>query len=328
MKRRQFLGRALAGALLGPAVAPLARAAGYPDKPIRIVIPFEPGGPTDILVRAITPILNHELKQNIIVENKGGAGGSIGSAYVARANDEGYTLLAGGSPTVITPFFMPNQPFDTQRDLVAVAPLCTSPYYLVVNSSLPANSVRDLIAMAKKSPGTLTYASSGVGNRPHVAGAQFAILTGTDMTHVPYKGTAPATNDLLAGRVTFMFTGMATVRGHIQAGKLKVLAVATPKRDPEFPNVPTLAEAGVPDYYPNVWYGLLGPANMPQQARQKVNRAVQLALRDPAVEKQYAVFGATPYIAGVKDFQAFYDGEIKQWHDFFQAHPELLKEQS
>jgi len=328
MIRRQLLGSIALGALLGLIGLPAASAAGADDKPIRIIIPFEAGGPTDILVRAIAPIMTRELKQNIIIENKGGAGGSIGAAYVARASGDSYTLLAGGSPTVISPFFMPDQPFDTQRDLSAVAPLCTSPYYLIVNSELPVNSVQDLIAMAKKAPGTVTYASSGIGNRPHVAGAQFGVLTGTSLVHVPYKGTAPATNDLLAGRVTFAFFGMATVRGHIQSGQLKVLAVATPQRDPEFPNVPTLAEAGVPNFYPNIWYGLLAPANMPAETKQRINRAVQVALNDPAVAKQYAIFGATPFLADVPKFQAFYSGEIKQWRDFFQANPNLLKEPS
>jgi tripartite-type tricarboxylate transporter receptor subunit TctC len=298
----------------------------YPDKPIHIIIPFEPGGPTDIMVRAIAPILTKELGQNIIIENKGGAGGNIASAYVARAPKDGYTLLAGGSPTVISPFFLKDVNFDTKRDFVAVAPMSRSPYYIVVQKDLPVNSVQELIAMAKKNPGAVTYASSGIGNRPHVAGAQFAVLTGTKLTHVPYKGTAPATNDLLAGRVTFMFIGMATVRGHIQAGKLKVLAVATQKRDPDFPDVPTLAEAGVPNYYPDVWYGMLAPSGIPEEARQKLNKAIEKALHDPEVIKQYNVLGAPPFYGDADQFQAFYVKEIDDWSKFFRENPEILKE--
>lgn len=328
MNRRQLLRGAMfvaAGGLFTPL---LAHATGYPDRPIRIVIPFEPGGPTDLLVRAIAPIMTEELDQTIVIENKGGAGGSIGATSVARAQADGYTLLAGGSPTVQTPHFLREKPFDTHRDFTALAPLCITPYYLVVNSKLPVDSVSGLVEMAKRSPDTVSYASSGVGNGPHLAGVQFAERTRTRLMHVPYKGTAPATNDLLAGRVTFMFTSMATLRGHIQSGALKVLAVATPKRDPAFPDVQTLAEAGIPDFFPSVWYGLLAPTGMPEEAKQKINDAVRVALKDPDVIELYAKFGAVPYIAGTQEFQAFYDGEVKQWDDFFMANPNLVKESS
>jgi tripartite-type tricarboxylate transporter receptor subunit TctC len=322
MTRRLLLAAAAVCALAAAAPA----SAAFPDKPIHIIIPFDAGGPTDVMVRAIAPILNRELGQNIIIENKGGAGGNIGSAYVARSEKDGYTLLAGGSPTVISPFFVKDLTFDTRRDLTAVAPLSRSPYYIVVNKELPVNSVQELIALAKKQPGTVTYASSGIGNRPHVAGAQFGVLTGTKLTHVPYKGTAPATNDLLAGRITFMFIGMATVRGHIQSGRLKVLAVATQQRDPDFPDVPTLAEAGVPNYYPDVWYGLLAPSGIPDDAKQKIAKAVDKALHDPEVIKQYANLGAPPFYADPAKFQAFYVDEIDQWTQFFRDHPEILKD--
>jgi len=324
--QRKIFGMAMLFAAIAlVATSPARSNSSYPNKPIRILIPFEPGGPTDLFVRAIAPIMTQELKQNIIIENKPGAGGSIAAAYVARSPGDGYTLLAGGSPTVLTPHFIPGVPFDAKRDFTAVAPLCITPYYLVVNQKLPVNSVHDLVEMAKKSPGSVTYASSGVGNGPHVAGARFGVLTDTKLTHVPYKGTAPATNDLLAGRVTFMFLSMTTVRGYIQSGLLKVLAVATPQRDPEFPDVPTLAEVGLPNFYPKVWYGLLAPSGMPEEAKKKINLAVAHALREPAVVKQYAKYGANPFVSGVQKFQSFYDDDIKQWHDFFESHPDLLK---
>jgi len=323
MRRRSLL--AGAGAALA---APRAVAAPFPSAPIRVVIPFEPGGPSDVMVRAIAPVVTRRLGGGIVVDNRSGAGGNIASALVARAEPDGHTLLAGGSPTVISPHFIPGLGFDVGRDLVAVAPLSLSPYYVVVNDALPARTVAELVEMARRAPGAVTYASSGIGNRPHVAGAQFAVLTGTRMTHVPYRGTAPATNDLLAGRVTFLFTGMATVRGHVQAGKLRVLAVCTPERDPDFPDVPTLAEAGVPDYFPNVWYGLMAPAGTGAETRRTIADAVGAALRDPEVARQYATLGAAPMLMGVDAFQAFYDAEVRRWDAFFRDNPDILKEPS
>ena len=256
MQRRALMAAFAALAL----AAPGARAAErFPDKPITAIIPFEPGGPTDAMVRAVAPSMTQRLGQAIVVVNRSGAGGNIGATVVARADKDGYTLLAGGSPTVISPHFMKGLAFDPLRDLTGVAALCSGPYYIVVNSELPVRTVPELIAMAKKNPRTVTYASSGVGNRPHVAGAQFAVLTGTQMVHVPYKGTAPATNDLLGNRVTFMFTGLTTVRAHIQSGRLRALAVCTPARDPDFPDVPTLAEGGGPRLLPRRLVRAAGP---------------------------------------------------------------------
>jgi tripartite-type tricarboxylate transporter receptor subunit TctC len=325
MNRRSLIAQAGLLAL----AAPGTRAApSFPTKPIRIVVPFEPGGPSDVMVRAIGPILTRETGQSLIVENRSGAGGNIAAAYVARADKDGYTLLAGGSPTVISPYFVQGLTFDPQRDFTAIAALSASPYYIVVKADLPVHSVQDLVEMARQRPGTVTYASSGVGNRPHLAGAQFGALTGTQMIHVPYRGTAPATNDLLAGRVTFMFIGMATVREHILAGSLKMLAVCTPERDPDFPNVPTLAEAGVPSFYPSVWYGILGPTGMPEDAKQIIATVTVKALRDSDIARRYVALGAPPLIMTSAEFQEFYDAENQTWSDFFQANPDIVKDQT
>lgn len=325
MKRHQLLSTAAVCAFSALSTIHPAHASGYPERPIRIVVPFEPGGPTDLLVRAIAPILKDKLGQSIVVENRGGAGGLIGAGVAARADGDGYTLLAGGSPTVQAPHFVATKPFNTRKDFTAVAPLAVTPYYLVVNSKLPANTVAELIKMAKDKPGTVTYASSGVGNGPHLAGLQMESLTGTSMVHVPYKGTAPATNDLVADRVTMMFGSMANLRSHIQSGSLKALAVATLERDPDMPNVPTLAEAGIPNFYPSVWYGLLAPSGMSEDAKKKINDAVLVALKDPQVIQLYAKFGAIPYLDNVENFQKFYETDIQLWDDFFKARPELAK---
>jgi tripartite-type tricarboxylate transporter receptor subunit TctC len=298
----------------------------YPVKPITVVIPFEVGGPTDILIRAIEPSVSRELGQPLIIENKGGAGSVIGAGYVARSQPDGYTFLVGGSPTSINASFVRNLPYDTQRDLTAVSALAKTNYFLIASGHLPVDSVQELIALAKRSPGTVTYASSGLGNRPHLAGAQFALLTHTNLLHVPYKGTGPATNDLVAGHVNIMFGGLVTVLPFIKSHQLKALAVAMPHRDPALPDVPTLAEAGVPNFYPDVWYGLLTRRGTPESIKEKVGRAVQKALLDPATAKRYAAMGAVPFIADTKQFQAFFDADVTLWHNFFAAHPDMRGE--
>ncbi len=309
--------------LMVPATASLA---AYPEKPIRIIIPFDAGGPTDVLIRSIAPILTQDLGQNIVIENKGGAGSVIGVGYVAHAKPDGYTLVVGGSPTPINASFMPNLPYDTEKDLTAIAPLARTPYFLIAGSKFPVNSVKDLIAYAKAHPGQVTYASSGIGNRPHLAGAQFGILTGTQLLHVPFKGTAPATTALLSGEVNIMFAGLATVLPNLQAGQLKVLAVATPKRSSFLPNAPTLGEEGIPNFYPDVWYGLLAPGGTPQAIKDRLAQAVNKALKSPDTVKLYASLGAVPFISTPAQFQTFFDGEVNEWRDFFKTNPSLLKE--
>jgi tripartite-type tricarboxylate transporter receptor subunit TctC len=301
-------------------------AESYPSKPIYIVIPFEVGGPTDILIRAIEPIVTKEMGQPVIIENKGGAGSVIGASYVARSAPDGYTFLVGGSPTSINASFVRKLPYDTEKDLAAVSPLAKTNYFLIASGHLPVNSVQELIALAKRSPGTITYASSGLGNRPHLAGAQFALLTHTKLLHVPYKGTGPATNDLVAGHVDIMFGGLVTAFPFVKSHQLKALAVAMPHRDPALPDVPTLAEAGVPDFYPDVWYGLLTRNGTPQAIKEKMSHAVQKALANPETVKRYAAMGATPFVGDTRQFQSFFDADVKVWHDFFQANPDMRGE--
>ena len=289
----------MAGALLS---SPAALAQAFPNKPLRLICPFPPGGAVDIASRAIAQELSKNLGQPVTVENRPGAGGNIGGAEAARANPDGYTIFMTTSGIqAINPVLYTKMPFDPNKDLVPVSALVSLNNVLVLHPSIKANSVADVIAMAKSQPGTINYASSGSGTSIHMSGEMFKSLTGVNMTHIPYKGSAPAMTDLLGGQVMMMFDNIPSAIPHIKSGKLKALATTGSKRDPLLPELPTLAEAGVAGYESGVWFGLAVPANTPRDVVMKLNAEAIKGTRSPEFVKRmtelgYNIMGTSPEV--------------------------------
>lgn len=278
----------------GVAAVGAAAAQGYPTKAVTIVVPFPPGGTTDVLARTIAQKINEDWGQPVIVENKPGAGATIGAAQVAKAPADGYTLLMGAVHHAIATSVYPKLPYDFQRDFAPVTIVAMVPNVLTVNPGVPAQSVKELIAWGKANPGRLSYGSNGQGTGQHLIGEQFAAMSGLDLLHVPYKGSGPLTTDLIAGQVSMSFDTITPVLPHIKAGKLRALAVTTAKRSAALPEVPTLAESGLAGFDQGTWFGLLAPAGTPKEIVAKLNAEVVKILRMPEVQKRFAEIGAEP----------------------------------
>jgi tripartite-type tricarboxylate transporter receptor subunit TctC len=276
------------------------QAQAYPNKPIRLVCPFPPGGAVDIASRAIAQELSKNLGQPVTVDNKPGAGGNIGGAEVARAAPDGYTIFMTTSGIqAINPALYAKMPFDPNKDLIPVSALVSLNNVLVLHPSVKANSVSEVIALAKSQPGAINYASSGSGTSIHMSGEMFKSLANVNMTHIPYKGSAPAMNDLLGGQVMMMFDNIPSAIPHIKSGKLKALATTGAKRDPLLPDLPTLAEAGVAGYESGVWFGLAVPANTPRDVVMKLNAEANKGTKSPEFVKRmtdlgYIIMGTSP----------------------------------
>lgn len=285
--------------------------AAYPDKSIKFLVPWPPGGATDQVARILVQPLTKELGVSVFVENKGGAGGNIGTQAFVQDKPDGYSMLMATSSTnAAGPHLFANQGFDPAKDFTPVVLVCTIPNIMVVPAASPWNSLKDLINDAKQNPGKFTYGSAGIGASQHLAGAQFKTTTGLDIRHVPYKGSGPAALDLMAGHIDMMLdTGsMANIKG----GKLKALGVASEKRIPELPNVPTMKEAGVP-MTANAWYGVMLPAGAPKDVTEKLNAAFNKVLKDPEVRKQLQSIGAQIDGGSVAEFSKFSQSEIKRY---------------
>ena len=256
----------------------------WPTKPIRLVVGFAPGGGTDIIAREMAPKLSELLGAQIVIENKAGASGTIGAELVAKSAPDGYTLVMGHAiPNAIAPNVLGKLGYNPATDFTPITYIGFVPNVLVVHPSVAAQSVADLVALAKKQPGVLTYASSGIGSSQHLAGALFSQLQSVQMNHIPYKGSGQAVVDLMAGQVTMNFDTMPPVLQHIKSGKLRALAISTDKRMPQLPNVPTFSEVGIKGFDVTNWYGVLGPKGMPKEIVAKLNEAIQKTLSDPAV---------------------------------------------
>ncbi len=291
-----------------------AAAQNYPHKPIRLVVPFTPAGAVDIASRAIAIELLKQLGQPVSVENKPGAGGNLGAAEVARAAPDGYTLLMTTSGIqAINPALYAKMPFDPNKDLVPVAALVSLNNVLVLHPSVPAKSVNEVIALAKKDPGKWTYASSGNGTSIHMSGAMFTQLTGTDLLHIPYKGSGPAVTDLLAGQVNMMFDNIPSSLPHFRAGKLRALATTGAKRDPALPDLPTIAEAGVPGYESGVWFGIAAPAGTPKEIISKLNAAALRGARSPEFGKRMKDLGYNLIPGSAEEMAAMLKAELARW---------------
>ena len=274
--------------------APVALAQSYPSKPITIIVPFPPGGTTDVLARAVAQKMNEAWGQPVLVENRPGAGATIGAAQVAKAPADGYTLLMGAVHHTIATSIYPKLPYDFQKDFAPITIVATVPNVLTVNPGVPAQNVKELVAYGKSNPGKLTFGSNGQGTAQHLIGEQFAAMTGVELLHVPYKGSGPLTTDLIAGQVLMSFDTMTPVLPHIKAGKLRALAVTTAKRSASLPDLPTLAESGLTGFDQGTWFGLLAPAATPKDIVAKVNAEVVKILRMPDVQKRLFEIGAEP----------------------------------
>ena len=268
-------------------------AAAYPGKPVRLIVTFPPGGGADMIARAVGQKLFESWGQQVVVDNRGGAGGIIGTEIAARSAPDGYTLLIGASSgLVINPLLRTNLPYDPVRDFMPVSLLIVNPTLLVVNSSVPANSVKELIALAKAKPGQLNYASVGQGSPIHLAMELFKSMTGTNFVHVPYKGAGPAVTDLLAGQVQLMFNSMPSVLPHVKTGRLRGLAVGSAQRFRTVPDIPTVAEAGVPGFEAMTWFGMFAPAGTPKYIINKLNTQIVRILADPEMAHYLVIQGS------------------------------------
>jgi len=309
MIRRAFV-LAAAAAALGSACA---FADTYPERPIKIVVPFGPGGFTDVVARIIQKDLAPAIGAPIVIENRAGAGSTIGTDIVAKAKPDGYTLVMVSTTHVISPHLYRSVPYDPIRDFTPIMKIGEGPYVLVVHPSLGVSSVRDLIALAKSKPNTIDFASSGNGSSQHLVGALFATMAGAPINHVPYKGSNQAMQDVVAGVVKLSFVGMPNALANVSGGKLKALAVTSRKRAPDLPDVPTLDEAGVKGYEATIWLGLLGPVGMPADVVQKINAAMTKALSTPESRKLIASAGVEVATSTPAEFAALLQSEFDRW---------------
>ncbi len=289
-------------------------AQGYPERPIRIIVPYAPGGNIDITARTIQPGLSELLHQSIIVDNRTGAGGTIGSDLAAKAPPDGYTVLVGSSGTLtIAPSLYTRNPYNPVRDFAPVSFVSTVPLVVEVHPSVPAKNIKELISLAKSKPGKLTMASSGTGTTNHLTGEMFQSVTKTRFIHVPYKGSGPALVDLMGGQVDLMFDQMSSSASYIRSGKLRALAVTSEKRAAIFPDVPTVAESGVPGFEASTFTGLVVPTGTPHDIINKLNAATVKVLARAAVKDRFASFGAEAFSSTPEQLGAFIKQDFAKW---------------
>jgi tripartite-type tricarboxylate transporter receptor subunit TctC len=316
-RRALTLGAVSAAVALGTgllATAPAAAQAAYPTKPITIIVPFSAGGTTDILARIVAQGLNKELGQSVIIDNRAGAGGNIGGQTAAKAAPDGYTLFMGTVGThAINAALYKKMSFDPIKDFAPLTRVAMVPNLLVANPAQPFKTVKELIAYAKANPGKLNFGSSGNGSSIHLSGELFKSMAHVDMVHVPYKGSAPAVTDLLGNQIAIMFDNMPSAIQHVRSGRLRAIAVTTAKRSPELPNVPTIAEAGVPGYEATSWFGMFAPAGTPPEVVAKLNTALVKVLANADVKKKITDQGAEPYSEKPEQFADFIQKESVKW---------------
>ncbi len=287
--------------------------AQYPAKPLRLVVPFAPGGATDILARAIGQKLAERLGQAVVIENKPGAGTTIGNDFVAKAPADGYTVLFAPTPFAISQVMYAKLPYDARRDFVPVTLLAVSPFILVAHPSLPANTVQELVALARAKPAALSFCSAGNGTVPHLAGELFKFNAGIEITHIPYKGGGPAIVDLVAGQTQLMFATPVEVAQHVAAGRLKVLAATAPQRLAAFPQVPTMQEAGYRDYDIRSWFGVFAPAGTAPDIVARLAREFAAVVEAPDIRERFAALGAEVLVLPQAELARFVQTDIARW---------------
>jgi tripartite-type tricarboxylate transporter receptor subunit TctC len=308
--------RRLIAAIALASIATLAQAQAWPSKPIKWVVPFAPGGTTDILARTVGEKLAVALGQPVIIENKPGAGGGVGAEYTAKAAPDGYTIMGGTISThAINASLYKDLPYDPVKDFVAITLIARVPNMLVVNTAVPAKDVKELIALLKANPNKYSFASSGNGTSQHLSGELFKSMSGTEMQHIPYKGSPPALQDVMGGQVTMTFDNITTAWTLAKAGKLRALAVTTAKRSSIAPDVPTLAESGVPGFEVGSWQGVFAPAGTPPAIVKRLNAEIVKALNLPDVREKLGALGAEIVADSPEEFSALVKSEVVKWAD-------------
>ena len=297
----------------GTLVAFTAAAQDYPGKPVRIIVPFAPGGSADVYGRFVAQRLQEALGQNFIIDNRPGAGSVIGTDAVAKSAPDGYTLLLMSNTHTVNESLIPSKPFVLMRDFVPIAPISYSDLVLVAKAGLPANNLAELIALAKAKPGALSYASSGPGTPYHMAGELFKAMAGVSIVHIPYKGSAGARTDVLGGQLEMMFDAIPTMAEHVKSGKVKALATTGRERSAVMPEVPTLAEAGVPGYEATLWLGLMAPKGTPATIVNKLHDELAKITRHADVKRQWAAQGTAPMNMSVEEFTRYLNDDIAKW---------------
>ena len=308
---KRFLNFLLAGAAF--AVAAGAMAQPYPSKPIRFVVPFPPGGGNDLLARITAGKMAESLGQPVVIENRPGASGQVGTQYVARAAPDGYTIVTAGTPLTVSQALAKSMPYDVLKDFTPISLMVLQPNVLVIHPSVPAQSLKELIALAKAQPGKLNYAVGSNGSAPHLASELLKWMAGIDIVHVPYNGAAPALNAVLAGEVTMAFDNPATSIGHIKAGKLRALGVSGRARAPQMPDVPTVAEGGLAGFEINSWFGVLAPANTPAPIADRLSAEFAKALKNPEVRERLTQQGFTVVGGSGTQFGEHLRNDIVNW---------------
>ena len=303
----------LAASLAAAAWAAPASAQQYPAKPIRIVSPFAPGGGNDVISRTIAAKLSDNVKQQVLVDNRAGANGIVGTEIAARAAPDGYTIVLIPSGHAVNASLYRKLPYDSIRDFTPISLVGSSPLVLVVHPALPVKSVKELIWFAQARPGELTYSSAGIGSSGHLAGALFDTLTGTKMVHVPYKGNALALTDLMGGQVVLTFATSASVMTHVRSGRLRALATTGATRSPSLSNLATVAESGVPGYEAGLWYAFVGPAGIPQDIVQRLNAQIVAALKAPEVHERLVSVGVDPSPSTPEELGKLMASDLKRW---------------
>ncbi len=317
MLRRSLLGLATGLAVCAPMGQALAQT--YPSKPITLVIPFPPGGPTDLVARVLAKKLGEQMGQSVVVDNKPGANGNIGAMAVVKAPADGHTVLYNTSSITLSPALYKSLSYDVQRDLAPVALTAVVPLALVVNPAVPANNVKDFVAYAKANPGKLSYGSAGNGNVTHLAAYQFVQSQGLDAIHVPYRGSAPADVDLAGGQIQFMTDTINSVQGFIRDGRMRLLAVTTAKRIALFPEAPTLGETVMPGFEAGAWQGVMVPAGTPAPVVQRLNSEILKALKSPEVLEKLAQQGAEALGSSPEEYGAYVKKELARWASVVKA---------
>ena len=318
-----LLGKALLAitiAIAMPSAYAQTTAKDYPTRPIRLIVTFTPGGPTDIVARAVGQKLSEAWGQTVVVDNRPGAGGNIGMDLVAKSPADGYTLVLGSfGPMIISPFVYSKLPYDTVKDFAPITLGATSWFFLVVHPSVPAQSVKELIAFAKSKPGGLTFSSSGNASPSHLAGELLKTVAGINLTHVPYKGGAPAVAAVVSGEVQMAIESPPPIVPQVKAGKLRALGAARPNRSPLLPDVPTVSEAGLPGFHAGSWYGFLAPAGTPKPIIDKLNAEMVKAIRSQELRDRFAAVGAESVGDSPSEFAAFIRAELKKWEKVVRA---------
>ena len=315
----KFAGLVAAGVLITFGAAP-SSAQDYPSKPIRLVVPYPPGSGTDIVGRLLAQRLGESLGQQVYVDNRPGAGATIGTAFVAKGTPDGYTILmADLGPLAIGPSFYRQLPYDPIKELAPISQVAVLPFVLVVHPSVPANNVPELIALARAKSGQLNYASVGNGTAVHLATELFRQIAGIDIVHIPYKGSAPALTDLVAGRTSMMFVNVLSVRGFLESGQLRAVAIGTAERSPAMPEVPTVAESTQPNFRAGVWFGLLAPAETPRAIIDRLNAETVRVLQTPDFKAKLIEQGAESVPSSAEQFSALIQAEITKWADVIRS---------